>query len=300
MNETYLAEHFSRELDRLISQTERTPTSGAPAEFQQALQVAENLAQLDFSTESRQREALRRRLLAQAHRTQEAHMKTLRWRRAMTWSIVGTAALLLLVLTLFYPGGLAVAAQNIYGAIRSIVLGEYSRALQTAPVAGSDSAALPPDVWKIRTEIGNFAGNAPPGVEPTVRSVTTLEEAQAIANFHLMTPTDLPEGYTLREVKLAPIGGTHWVLSFYGGAAHDIILVQMPIGPQLSQKHDELIGIFSGFVTDGALEETDLDGRPAAWANGHSLMWEANGVNYIVGGLGLTLEEAKQIARSLH
>ncbi len=299
MNEDYWAERFSRELDGLISQTERTPTSGAPADFHEARQVAEALAQLNFSAESQQREALRRRLLAQAYQTQEAQLKTLHWRRALTWSIVGAVAVLMLTLMLFYPGGVAAAAQNVYGAIRSIILGEYSRAVQTEPVTGNDSATLPPDMWKIRTEIGNFAGNAPPGVEPLVRSATTLGEAQAIANFHLVAPADLPRRYTLREVKLAPIGGTYWVLSFYGGSAHDIIIVQMPGGPQPSKNPNELTNIGTVYGTEGTLEEIDLDGRIAVWAEGRTLMWQADGIDYLVGGLDLTLEEAKQIARSL-
>jgi hypothetical protein len=43
-----------------------------------------------------------------------------------------------------------------------------------------------------------------------------------------------------------------------------------------------------------------LDGRKAVWIEGHSLMWAVDNMTYEVGGLDLTLEEAKQIARSLH
>jgi hypothetical protein len=303
MNEEYWAERLSRELDGLISQTEKIPTSGAPPEFHEALQVAQELTQLNFSADSRQREALRRRLIDQARRGSIARkvqrMKTRKLRRALVFSIVGLTLVFVLMTSLFTSGGVVAAAQNVYGVIRSIVLGEYSRAMQTTPMIGNDPAALPPDVWKIRTEIGNFSGNAPPGVEPIVRSVTTLKEAQAIANFHLMTPTDLPAGYTLREVKLAPIGGTHWVLSFYGGGAHDIIIVQMPGGPQPSTNPNWMTSIGTVFGTEGTLEEIELDGRTAVWIEGRALMWLADGINYVVGGSDLTLEEAKYIARSL-
>jgi hypothetical protein len=59
------------------------------------------------------------------------------------------------------------------------------------------------------------------------------------------------------------------------------------------------VAIGTGLITDGTLEEVDFDGRPAAWADGHSLMWEAEGISYMVGGLDLDLEQAMQIARSL-
>jgi hypothetical protein len=154
-------------------------------------------------------------------------------------------------------------------------------------------------MWIVNTEIGGFGGNVPPGVDPTVRSVTNLEEAQASTSFHLRAPTDLPEGHTLREVKLAPIGGTHWAFLFYGGPNHDIIVVQMPVGPRPSDKPNVAESVAVGLITDGAMEEIDFDGHPAVWVDGHSLMWEADGINYTVGGLDLSLEETVQIARSL-
>jgi hypothetical protein len=182
--------------------------------------------------------------------------------------------------------------------IQRIALGAYSWAEQVAQIGG-ESQAVPADVWIIDTEIGGFAGNAPPGVDPTVRSVTDLEEAQASTNFHLRTPTDLLEGYALREVKLAPIGGTHWAFLFYDGPGHDIIVVQMSVGPQPSDEPNTVAESVVGLVTDGTLEEIDFDGRPAVWSDGHGLMWEADGVSYTVGGLDLSLEETLQIARSL-
>ena len=198
-----------------------------------------------------------------------------------------------------YPGGAVAAAENLYKTIRSIILGEYSRALQVEPWNANDPASIPSDVWIVHTEIGNFAGNAPPGVEPMVRSVTSWEDAQAVASFHLVVPTYLPKGYTSREAKLAPIGGTYWVISFYGSAAHDIVIVQMPVGPQPSNNPDASVSIGTMLGTEDTLEDVDLDGRKAAWADGHTLMWEADGSSYIVGGLDVTLDEAKRIARSL-
>jgi hypothetical protein len=59
------------------------------------------------------------------------------------------------------------------------------------------------------------------------------------------------------------------------------------------------VGTFAGFMTNGTLEEVDLDGRKAAWADGRLLMWEADGISYLVGGPRLSLDEAIRIARLL-
>lgn len=125
-----------------------------------------------------------------------------------------------LMLTLFYPGGIAAAARHVVEVIRSITLGEYSRAVQIAPGEPAGDSSLRPDQWVLRTEIGGFGGNAAPGV-------------------------------------------------------------------------------FTGFITNGTLEETDLDGLKAVWIDGHALAWAVDDMTYEVGGLDLTLEEAKRIARSL-
>ncbi len=184
--------------------------------------------------------------------------------------------------------------------IRRITLGAYSSAEQVEFQEEGTPRPLSADTWIVRTEIGRFGGNVLPGVDPTVRSVSNFEEAQASTSFYLRSPADLPEGYALREVNLAPIGGTHWALLFYSGPDHDIIIVQMPGGSRPSTEPNVTVAIRNGLITDGTLEEVDFDGRLAVWADGHSLMWEADDISYMVGGLDLSLEQALQIARSLH
>jgi hypothetical protein len=183
--------------------------------------------------------------------------------------------------------------------IQHVALGAYSWATQIISQSRGESHSLPPDTWKIRTDVRNFCGNAPPGIDPTVRSLTSFEEAQATTDFHLRALADLPEGYALREIKLAPIGGTHWAFLLYGGPDHDIIIAQMSVGPRSSDEPNVTAGVGIGLITDGTLEEVDFDGHPAVWADNHSLMWETDGISYMVGGLDLDLDQALQIARSL-
>ncbi len=183
--------------------------------------------------------------------------------------------------------------------INRIVLGQNTFILQVDPEADVAPRTVPPDFWKIRTEIGNFAGNAPQGVSPIVLSVNSFEEAQVLTDFHLLNPVDLPVGYSLLEVKLAPIGSTFWVILFYEGPGHEIVIAQMPGGPQVVDDPNVLSVVVTGVLTDGTLEEVDFLGNPAAWIEGHNLLWENNGISYEVGGLDLDIQQAMSIAQSM-
>ncbi len=209
---------------------------------------------------------------------------------------VSVAAMLVASLTVAFVPPLRTAVVN---AIRSIVIGPNTDAWQVDPQADIEPGPLPPDVWVIRTEIGGFGGNAPPGVDPIVQSVDVFEEAQGLTDFHLRQPTDLPDGYVFREAKLAPIGGTSWAILFYSGPGDEIIVAQMPGGPQPSDDPNVVSAVKSGVVTDGTLEEVDFDGRTAAWIDGHSLLWESEGISYQIGALDLILQQVMDIARSL-
>ncbi len=184
---------------------------------------------------------------------------------------------------------------------KRVALGPNTVVQTREPTDTKQSHPLPTGMWHIRTDIGGFGGNVPPGVDPNVRSYATLELAQPHAGFHLATPNFLPDGYTLREVLVPPVGPTTTVLIF-GGQGHDIVLAETPVGHQQGQQSSSGTHVSSTSVsvgTSGTLEQTDLDGRPAAWMDGRGLIWEADGVSYHLGGLELTLEEAKAIAISL-
>jgi hypothetical protein len=304
MNERDWANRFGRDVDNLLNGIRQTDSEPLPAEYRHALDLARTLAQTDFSPESQMRPVLRRRLLNQVgaregqHPRKEYTMHTLRtffWPRrfAMLAAIVLT---ILLAVTLAWPGALTAAAQGIYHVIQRIVVGPNTEIMQIElQDEPRQPQPLPSDTWTVVTEIGAFGGDAPPGVEPTVRSVADFEEAQELTSFHLRAPGYLPEGYILREIRLAP----GHAFSFYTGPGHDIIFVQASVGPQASSDPNVAVGVKSSFVTNGTLEEVALNGRPAAWTDNHSLMWEADNISYTVGGLDLSLDEAIRIAESL-
>jgi hypothetical protein len=315
MNEQDWADRFSRDVGSLLNEAGRTDSEPLPTEYRQALDLAHTLAMVDFSAESRVRHTLRRRLLNRSEAREgwrerkgslvKTHPRK-RLRRRLLVAIGGTLALLLVMMFL-YPGGSAVAAQSISDGVKLIVLGTYSTAQRVeAFVTGQPP---PDDDWDVSLFPGcGVGGNGLPGTNPTVESVVDFDEAQELTSFHLRAPGYLPEGYTLQEIKLAPIWTWPGALLFpsdpnaflfYEGPSPDIVIVQQPVGPQPSGDPNVTVGQVVGFLTNGTLEGVDLDGRTAAWADDRLLMWEEGGVSYMVGGLGLSLDEAIRIAESL-
>ncbi len=230
----------------------------------------------------------------------------MQWRRRLLGAI-GSSLVLLAALMFLIPGGPTVAAQGIEQGAKLIVLGAYSTSQQIeANVTGHP---LPDDGWDVTLWPGaGIGGNSLPGANPTVRSVADLQEAQKLAAIQIKAPAYLPEGYRLREIKLGPIwtGAGAWVLPnnpnvfmFYGGPGKDIVLVQQPVGTQPTLDASAEIGRSVGFGTNGRLEEVKVRGHTAAWANDNSLMWEEDGMSYLVGGPQLSLAEATHIAESL-
>jgi len=302
MNERDWAERFSRDVDNLLNQDGRADSEPTPTEYRQALDLARALATADFGAESRVRQALRRRLLNQVgaregwQRRKEIAMRASFRKRHPAVILSAVVLTAVLVVALAWPGVLTAAAQGVYNVLQRIVVGPNTEAVRIE-FQGEPGVPgpLPPDMWHVKTEIGNFGGNVLPGVEPTVRSVTGFEGAQGLASFQLRAPGYLPEGYILREIKLAP--GNAFL--FYGGAGHDIILVQAQVGPPPGDDPNVGVAVKTGWITDGSLEEVELEGRKAVWVDGHSLTWEADGISYTVGGLDLSLEEAIRMAQSL-
>jgi len=151
----------------------------------------------------------------------------------------------------------------------------------------------------IRTAIGNFGGNVLPDHDTTVHRFSTFDEAQAATSFNLRRPAHLPPDYALREAMVAPGGST---FLFYDGPEGDIVLVQWPVYDRVEEESDDHIvsTVFMiGTLTDKPIEEVTVNGQPAGWVEGHSLMWEADGISYTLGGASLSLDEALRIAESL-
>lgn len=199
------------------------------------------------------------------------------------------------------------ARADFMAVLRRIALGGSTDARQVEPLPGE----LPPGdypwqlpegtYWLVQTDIGNFGANVLPGESHEVQSVAGLDEAEALAGVRPLAPAEMPAGYALREVQVAP-GRSQMFFQFYQGPGPDIVIVQTAVGISLNEATGTDAGASATVVslaTDGLLEEVTFDNRPAAWIDDHLLMWQDDGTTFQVGGLGLDLETAMAIGRSL-
>lgn len=206
---------------------------------------------------------------------------------------------LILVTILFTVAFVPGVKASLWDVIWSIGLGDSSEAVQVTSIDMNASQKVLENTWIIRTEIGNYGGNLPPETDSSVRTFGSLVDAQALTSFYIKEPTALTEEYYLREIKLPPENVSPSVYLFYAGSGSEIIIVQTMVGIQPSDSSNVVTGVATTLVTDGELEGVEFDGYPAVWADGHILMWEADGISYQVGGLDINLQQAINIASSL-
>ena len=318
MNEKELSERFSHDVDNLLRERERDDSQLMSVEYRQNLDLARTLATADFSDESVERESLRRRLLQKIDKREmwsekkERIMQPVFWKRHPVFSLLTVMLTLLLLASLFWPGAMEAAAQEITEFVRSLQIGEFTSVHQVDPEWAAahpqrEAPEIPQivqsgDRWSVRTAIGNFGGNVNPDQDATVHQFDSIAEAQTATSFDLRLPVYLPDGYVFREAMVAPVG---WAFLFYDGPDRDIILVEMPVYRRVEEQTDGRIvtvdteEVSAVTITDTTIKAVELNGRPAAWIEGGGLMWEANGISYTVGGVNLSFEEALLIAESL-
>lgn len=322
MNERDWADRFDRDVERSLRRGWPQDEVSTPMEYRLTLEMARCLAESDFSDESRVRESLQRRLLAQVQGEGQVHQNALErpyfsFGRRTLAGITMLVLCLMLVLGFTYGDTVAAAAQDAYRVLQHIVLGEDATVtqvdsldeLRASPAPEVDVSLL----WSVRTDIGNFGGNVFPGMETEVRSLTSLAEAQEQVSFPIRTPAFLPAGYSLREIKLSPPGVPVMAFLFYEGPGREIIIVENPLGIQWKEESEPVVNGDDGtvtitttvgaaasmLITDETVERLNFNGRPATWVGGYRLDWTEHGVGYTVGGLDLTLDQALRIAASL-
>lgn len=215
-------------------------------------------------------------------------------------ALIGALVLVAALIIAMVPS----ARADVLETLRHITLGDSTEVRQIDPLPGE----LPPGeypwqmpegtYWIVKTDIGKYGANVLPGEDNEVRSVASLDEAEALAGVRPLAPTELPDGYSLREVKVAP-GRWPTFFQFYAGPGPDIVIVQTGVGSAAGETADVTEVAVVSTVTDGIVEEVTFDGRPAAWIDGQVLKWEAGGLALDVGGFGLDLSTAMAIGRSL-
>jgi len=328
MAETHVADRFNREVDGLLSQAGRLEPEPASAEYHEMIRLAGILAGIDFSASSRTRRSLRQKLLSRVgtgpgwqQRTVHA-LSSLSEPRNPVLTSLAMILVAALVFTAVWPGASATLAQSITATVRELVLGKHTTVTQTVcpdematvsvmpqSISATPTASIWPDPAQsesrveqdaglciISTVIGRFGFHLPSDNDAVARRFGTLQEAQSVVPFRLLKPGYLPESYALREVLVAP-GGSSFL--FYEGPRGNIILVQILVSASSCGDTEEGPAAAVQVLTGGSIEPVYLNGVAAGWVEDHGLMWEADGVSYTVGGLGLGLDEAIRIAESL-
>jgi hypothetical protein len=296
MNESDWADRFSQEVDMLLSQAGRTDDEPAPAAYCQALDLAQVLTTTDFSDESQRKAVLRRRLLNRVGGQEPSP----RWRPILAISALVIVALGLVAAT--RPDLLAHLVQSLRPGPHTTVYQAdpaSATALASRPLPSTPEVVQRDDGWTIRTSIGNFGGNTPPEMTLTVVRVDGFDQAQEVVSFDLRQPAYLPAGYQLREAMVAP-GESSFL--FYDGPRGEIVLVQTPVYVRVEAYQDgEAVStsVMVGVLTDKPVQEVVRSDWQAGWYEGNSLVWEAGGISYTLGGVNMGLEEAIRIAESL-
>ena len=137
-----------------------------------------------------------------------------------------------------------------------------------------------------------------PSARSTVRTIraSVLSPPIAAARTRItplsfrLPPATLPPGYQFDRAVIAP---DDTVVLWYVAPGKRLTLKQTAVEPGGASTMRMAMGEGS------TLEEVSLDGRPAAWMNGHSLAWEADGRSFDLDGSELSLDEALEIARSI-
>jgi hypothetical protein len=208
-------------------------------------------------------------------------------------ALVGALVLVAALIVAVVPS----ARADVVEVLRRVTLGDSTEVRQDNSLPGK----LPPGeypwqlpegtYWIVETDVGQYGANVLPGEDNKVQSVKSLDEAEMLSGVRPLAPTELPDGYNLREVKVSP-GRRPTFFQFYAGPGADIVIVQTGVGQSMGESADVMQATVVSTVTDGDVEEVTFDGRPAAWIDGHVLKWETNGLAFDVGGLGLDLVTA--------
>jgi len=278
------------------------------------IELAERLARTDPSSETRVYEPLRERLIAHslagAGQTQPEMSRRPRL-ALLSWAAV---PLLLLAVMLGWPGALTAATRGIETFVQRLVLGNHTTVERHPSVTATPTLRPTPaepiviehrgDDLLITTAIGSFSSPASlPGRPAGLQRYDDLGEARAASSYPLRSLADLPKGYAFREALVTPLYRT-FLLYDRDEPRGEIILLQMPVGKQTgaiaahSDSAEPLTAIVE-MLTDQPVEETTFNGHSAAWVGQRSLMWEEDGVNYILGGTDLRIEDAIRLAKAL-
>lgn len=254
--------------------------------------LTRELAETDWSDESRVRASLRRRLLDRP--AGSAPM----WRRYPRLVTAAASVLLLTALFVAHPGLRAAVVKPVWEFLQRVVVGEHTEAVVVAPPTDAELEAILEERargledgtrWTMRTAVGTLGGEVPEGRSPVLRTYNSLRIAEAEVHDPFVKPTYLPEAYRFDHLVLTPSDS---VVLWYRAPGRWITLVQDRVHPGATTMAMTMGG-------DSSMQEVTIGGATGAWINDGKLVWEDDGRSYSLEGTELTLADARSIALSL-
>lgn len=183
--------------------------------------------------------------------------------------------------------------------LKQIEMGKSPEVVQVESYPIPKAVPTPANQPAIKTVIGPELGQLPPGIDQATRTFTDLQQAQAQAGFELQTPTYLPDGYSLQEIKLPLAESSQMALLIYNGPGGEITLLQGLVGLTPASRPSQAV-IATVNVPNGIFKkEAMIAGYPAAWIDGKQLEWKTESYFYELSGSNLSLIEATRIAESV-
>jgi hypothetical protein len=309
MSDRDLVDRFSSEVDQFIQTgTLADNVERVTKEYAEALLIAQTLSSIDFSSETNQQQIIRNQLFVGIE-TRKGWLQNLKEKVSMNTlfqmrdikpalSVTILVVLLSVLFTnLIFPGSVAAAANRAVSFIQRLWVGEHTSIDPIDPdqiIKLEDGSLIMQGEY---SDNGSVTGNVPNFESSAVtvferRQFKSLAEAQTIVHFQLVQPGFLPENYAFSHVTVIGEGDFTTVNLHYTGPSGNLMLSQRPIGDQPNQT------ISIGLPDDYVIETVSLNGQSATWAK-HVLMWEADGVSYLLSSPDLDQSTAILIAESL-
>jgi hypothetical protein len=302
MNEQAQAEQFTRQVDNFLAANNLIQAPGYanedwPEIDRSELDVVQALATADFSAESQVRQTLKQKLLNAPIGEKERLMNTPIYQRSFVRLVVAGILIAFMIFALSPLG--ATMAQNLIETVRSWQLGENTTAVSVEgdfeAIQAEDGSTIiqpapeSPDI--VEEAAPRLAGDN--GRQVYLDPAISLEAAQERVDFTIRQPTFVPEGYEFHGVVF--INADQVSLEYFNEPEMRLFgLLQTAVG---SGKDGAQVTFTSDVITQDVL----VNGHEALWTSSGDeglLIWEADGVNYQLVGLG-NLELALQIAESV-
>lgn len=321
MNEKMLAERLERDIERLLDGRALPDDSTRDADYQQALEAAQMLAQHDMSPESRVRKSLRQNLLQRISTQRKVWSPREKGAYPMkprTKSFVFVGILTAFLLTAMTLPPVRAFAQDLLKEIGPYIIVSETEVPWEEPPADFNPTPIPggdgePSEMIAATADPNVDPSSGPTPIPSNPNAQTLTPQEALTQlgFKALLPSYIPDGYALIvDPKFVHAVGDRISSSMVYTTSEDAYL-------QIAQTTFDDTSRFAFYVDDEKVIELIIRGQEGLFMEGglpmtvldengnnvdiplNCLMWEEGGHFFMMTASELTQAEMLKIAEGL-